>query len=152
MLIQEKMLIIYIQYYKSIEQIGKDRDNIQFILHTIAELLLTFLAVVQPLQQTFLQQVILGALLSPYLFLKIDGIVQQDEIVLVCLSRTYARAKVLAFKVAQQRQAIAFITKEKFTPQEQANFSIEEHSALEAEGIKEEELLVDIVEGSNYSF
>ncbi|KAH6972652.1 hypothetical protein EDB80DRAFT_596173 [Ilyonectria destructans] len=66
-LLWEKMVIVYIRYHKSQEQTGKETDNIRFMPPPIADLLLTFLAIVQPLQQTFLRQVKPGALLSPYL-------------------------------------------------------------------------------------
>ena len=48
-----------------------------------------------------------------------------------CLGRACARAEVPAFKVAWWRQAAASITKEKFTPREQANFPLGEILAPE---------------------
>ncbi|KAI6777508.1 uncharacterized protein J7T54_001402, partial [Emericellopsis cladophorae] len=151
MLIWEKMLMIHVRYRKSAEQTGKDGDNIRFVPAAIAELVLTFLAVVQPLRLVFLRQARPNALLSPYLFSKIDGTVWQDETVSKCLSRACARAEVPVFKVAWWRQAAASITKEKFTARERANFDLEELDTVE-EAAEEDDLLVDLAEGSNHSF
>ena len=46
---------------------GAETVNIRFLPKAIGELLLTYLAVVQPLRQAFLRQAKPGALLSPYL-------------------------------------------------------------------------------------
>lgn len=151
MLIWEKMLMVHVRYRKSVEQTGQDGDNIRFIPAAIAELVLTFLAVVQPLRLIFLRQARRNALLSPYLFSKIDGTVWRDEIVSKCLSRACARAEVAAFQVAWWRQAAASITKEKFTARERANFDLEEVAAT-GEAAEEDGLLVALAEGSNHSF
>lgn len=150
MLIWERMLMVYIRYHKSQELTGKATDNIRFIPNAIAELVLTFLAIVQPLRQTFLRQVKPGALLSPYLFSTLDGEVWRDELASKCLSRACKRAQVPEIKVAWWRQAAASITKEKFTPKERANFNMEDITAPET--IEEEEAIVDLAEASNHSF
>ena len=146
----EQMLMVYVRYRKSQEQTGQEGDNIRFVPPAIAELVLTFLAFVQPLRQIFLRQVQPGGLLSPYLFSTLDGTVWRDEMVSKCLSQACARAEVPEFKVAWWRQAAASITKEKFSPKERANFHLDEIDAPEA--VEEEELLVDLAEGSNHTF
>ncbi|EAQ91762.1 hypothetical protein CHGG_03697 [Chaetomium globosum CBS 148.51] len=151
MLLWERELMIHVRYRKTVEQTGKDGDNIRFVPAAISELVLTFLAVVQPLRLCFLRQAEPGALLSPYLFSKIDGTVWRDEMVSRCLSRACARAEVPEFKVAWWRQVAASITKEKFTGRERANFDLEELDEPE-EAIEEEDLLVDLAESSNHSF
>ncbi|KAI5455819.1 hypothetical protein BGZ63DRAFT_349718, partial [Mariannaea sp. PMI_226] len=131
------MVIVYVRYHKSQEQTGKETDNIRFLPPPVAELLLTFLAVVQPLRQTFLRQVKPGALLSPYLWSTLDGEVWRDETVSKCLSQACGRAQVPKFKVAWWRQVAASITKEKFTAKERANFNLEDIAAPEV--VEEEE-------------
>lgn len=150
MLIWERMLMIHIRYRKSQEQTGKDGDNVRFIPPAIAELVLTFLAVVQPLRLVFLRQVEPGGLLSPYLFSRLDGTVWGDEMVSKCLSQACSRSEVPEFKVSWWRQAAASITKEKFAPKERANFNLEEMETPEA--IEEEDLIVDLAEASNHSY
>lgn len=150
MMIWEQMLMVHVCYRKSQEQTDKDGDNVRFIPPAIAELVLTFLAFVQPLRLVFLRQTTPGGLLSPYLFSKLDGTVWPDDAVSKCLSRACTRAQVPEFKVAWWRQAAASITKEKFSPMERANFNMEEIDTPEV--IEEEDLIVDLAEGSNHSF
>lgn len=149
-LIWQKMLMMHVWYRKTLEQTGKDGDNVRFIPDGIVELLLTFLAIVQPLRLLFLRQTAPGSLLSLYLFSNLDGSVWGDDKVSQCLSRACARAEVPEFKVAWWRQVAASITKEKFTKAEKANFDMAEFEKPE-EAIGDEELLVDIAEGSNHS-
>ena len=59
--------MLHIRYHKSQEITEKPADNIQFLPHAVGDLLLTYLAIVQPLRQTFLRQSKPKALLSPYL-------------------------------------------------------------------------------------
>ncbi|KAH7114090.1 hypothetical protein EDB81DRAFT_599047, partial [Dactylonectria macrodidyma] len=105
--------------------------NIQFLPPAIGNLLLTFQALVQPLRQIFLRQVKPGALLSPYLWSSLEGEVWQDQVVSKWLSRACVRAQVPRFKAAWWRQAVASITKEKFTAKEQANFNLDEIAGAE---------------------
>ncbi|KID83861.1 telomere-associated recQ-like helicase [Metarhizium guizhouense ARSEF 977] len=150
MLIWEKMLMVHLRYHKSQEQTGKETDNIRFVPSYIADLLVTFLAVVQPLRQTFLRQIHPGALLSPYLWSTLNGDVWRDDLVSKYLSQACMRAQVPEFKVSWWRQAAASITKQKFTPKERANFNMEDVEAPEM--IDEEELLVDLAVASNHAF
>ena len=152
MFVWEKMLMIHVRYRKSAEQTGKDGDNLRFVPDAVAELVLTFLAVVQPLRQVFLREVMPGALLSPYLFSKLDGEVWRDETVSKCLQRACTRAEVQEFKVGWWRQAAASITKEKFTPGERANFDLTEYTDVPDTAAEGEELLVDMAEASNHTF
>ncbi len=149
-MVWERMVMLHVCYRKSQEQTDKDGDNVRFVPAAIAELLMLFLAAVQPLRLLFLRQAVPGGLLSPYLFSKLDGTVWPDEAVSKCLSRACTRAQVPEFKVAWWRQAAASITKEKFSAAERANFNMEEIDAPEA--TEEEDLLVDLAEGSNHSF
>ncbi|KAH6959554.1 hypothetical protein BKA56DRAFT_449155, partial [Ilyonectria sp. MPI-CAGE-AT-0026] len=149
-LLWEKMVMVYVRYHKSQEQTGKETDNIRFMPPPIADLLLTFLAIVQPLRQTFLRQVKPGALLSPYLWSTLDGEVWRDELVSKCMSQACGRAQVPKFKVAWWRQVAASITKEKFTPKERANFNMEDIAAPEV--VEEEEPMADLAVASNHSF
>ncbi|OAQ57815.2 DEAD/DEAH box helicase domain-containing protein [Pochonia chlamydosporia 170] len=150
MLIWEKMLMLHLRYHKSQEQTGKETDNIRFVPSYIADLLVTFLAVVQPLRQTFLRQIRPRALLSPYLWSTLNGDVWRDDLVSKYLSQACMRAQVPEFKVSWWRQAAASITKQKFTPKERANFNMEDIEAPEM--VDEEELLVDLAVASNHAF
>ena len=149
-LLWEKSLMVYVRYHKSQEMTGNEADNIRFIPAVIADLLVTFLAVVQPLRQTFLRQVSPGTLLSPHLWSTLDGQVWRDNRVSKYLAQACVRAQVPEFKVAWWRQAAASITKVKFTPKERANFDMD--SIMAPEVMEEEELLVDLAETSNHSF
>jgi hypothetical protein len=60
----EKLVMLHVRYHKSQRQTGDATDNIRFLPPAIGNLLLTFLAVVQPLRQIFLRQLRPGALLS----------------------------------------------------------------------------------------
>ncbi|KNB04694.1 hypothetical protein FOXG_06738 [Fusarium oxysporum f. sp. lycopersici 4287] len=127
----EKMVMIYIQYSKSQEQTGEEKDNIRFLPPAVGNLLLTYLAFVLPLRQAFLRQSKPGALLSPYLWSKLGGEVWRDGMVSSCLRRACIRAEVPQFQVAWWRQVAASITKEKFSAREQANFDMGEIAASE---------------------
>lgn len=150
MFVWEKMLMIYVRYHKSLEQTGDETDNIRFVPSHIADLLFTYLAIVQPLRQVFLRQVRPGALLSPYLWSSLDGDVWRDGRVSKHLSQACERAQVPEFKVAWWRQAAASITKQKFTPKERANFNMD--TIMAPEVIDEEEPLVDLATSSNHGF
>ena len=67
--------MIYTQYYKGQQQSGAYKDNIRFLLKAIGDLLLTYVAYVLPLRQLFFRQQKPGALISPYLWAKLDGTV-----------------------------------------------------------------------------
>lgn len=149
-LLWERMVMLHVSYHKSQEQTDKDGDNVRFLPPAIAELLMIFLAFVQPMRLLFLRQAVPSGLLSPYLFSRLDGTVWPDEIVSKCLSRACTRAQVPEFKVAWWRQTAASITKEKFSAAERANFNLDELEAPEQ--VEEEDLLVDLAEGSNHSF
>ena len=67
--------MIYTQYHKGQQQSGTYKDNIRFILKAIRDLLLSYVAYVLPLRQLFLRQQTPGALISLYLWAKLDGTV-----------------------------------------------------------------------------
>ncbi|KAH6960097.1 hypothetical protein BKA56DRAFT_662594 [Ilyonectria sp. MPI-CAGE-AT-0026] len=149
-LIWEKMVMVYVRYHKSQEQVGAETENIRFLPRAIGDLLLTYVALVQPLRQVFLRQSKPGALLSPYLWSSLDGEVWRDTTVSSCLRKACARAEVPQFQVAWWRQAAASITKEKFSAKERANFDLEEIAA--AEEVEDEAALADLAGMSNHSY
>jgi hypothetical protein len=85
-LIWEKLVMIHVRYHKSQEWTGAEKDNIRFLPPAVGDLLLTYLAFIPPLRQVFLRQSKPGALLSPYLWSKLNGEVWGDGMVSSCLS------------------------------------------------------------------
>jgi superfamily II DNA helicase RecQ len=150
----EKMVMVHVRYHKGQEQQGAGRDNIRFLPQAVGDLLLTFLAYVQPLRQVFLRQGKPGALLSPYLWSKLDGETWKDGSISSCLRKACARAAVPPFQVAWWRQVAASVTKEKFGARERANFQQEGSAggAAEAEEIEDEADLIQLAQMSNHSF
>ncbi|KAH6986773.1 hypothetical protein EDB80DRAFT_589988, partial [Ilyonectria destructans] len=132
------------------ERTKKKKDNICFLPPAIGDLLLMYLALVLPLRQVFLHRHKPGALLSLYLWLKLDGEVWRDLTVSSCLRKVCARAEVPQFQVAWWHQAAASIIKEKFSAKEQANFDLEELAA--SEEVEDEADLADLAGISNYSY
>jgi hypothetical protein len=55
LLIWEKLVIIYIQYYKGQQQSGVYKDNIRFLSKAIGDLLFTYIIYILPLRQLFFQ-------------------------------------------------------------------------------------------------
>ncbi|KAI3567780.1 hypothetical protein IWW34DRAFT_641690 [Fusarium oxysporum f. sp. albedinis] len=149
-LIWEKLVMIHVRYHKSQERTGAEKDNIRFLPPAVGDLLLTYLAFVPPLRQVFLRQSKPGALLSPYLWSKLSGEVWGDGMVSSCLRRASTRAEVPRFQVAWWRQVAASITKEKFSPKEQANFNLHEIATLDE--VEDETELADLAGMSNHSF
>jgi hypothetical protein len=149
-LIWEKLVMIHVRYHKSQERTGAEKDNIRFLSPAVGDLLLAYLAFVPPLRQVFLRQSKPGALLSPYLWSKLGGEVWRDGMVSSCLRRACARAEVPQFQVAWWRQVAASITKEKFSPKEQANFHLHEIATLDE--VEDETELADLAGMSNHSF
>lgn len=149
-LIWEKLVMIYVRYHKGQEQTGAEKDNIRFLPPAIGDLLLTYLALVPPLRQVFLRQSKPGALISPYLWSKLDGEIWRDSTVSSCLRKACARAEVPQFQVAWWRQAAASITKEKFGAKERANFDMEEIAA--SEEVEDEAELAYLAGMSNHSY
>ncbi|KAF9767808.1 hypothetical protein IL306_014962 [Fusarium sp. DS 682] len=149
-LIWEKLVMIHVRYHKSQERTGAEKDNIRFLPPAVGDLILTYLAFVPPLRQVFLRQRKPGALLSPYLWSKLSGEVWGDGMVSSCLRRASARAEVPRFQVAWWRQVAASITKEKFSPKEQANFNLHEIATLDE--VEDETELADLAGMSNHSF
>ena len=78
LLMWEKLVLIYTQYHKGQQQSGAYKDNIRFLPKAIGDLLLVYIAYVLPLRQMFLRQQTPGALISPYLWAKLDGTVWAD--------------------------------------------------------------------------
>ncbi|KAH9210133.1 hypothetical protein DL95DRAFT_281368, partial [Leptodontidium sp. 2 PMI_412] len=112
--IWEKLLMIY--------QSRAYKNNIRFILKAISNLLLLYIVFVLPLRQLFLRQQKPGALISPYLWAKLDGTVWVNETLSAYLHKACTRAKVPCLYTSNWRQFAASITKEKFSAKEQANF------------------------------
>jgi hypothetical protein len=149
LLIWEKLVMIYTQYHKGQQQSGAYKDNIRFLPKAIGDLLLTYIAYVLPLRQLFLRQQKPGALISPYLWAKLDGTVWADGTLSACLTKACARAKVPRLHTSNWRQFAASITKEKFSVKERANFDLEEGVG---EDIEDELDLVALAELSNHTF
>ncbi|OBT94394.1 hypothetical protein VE01_07776 [Pseudogymnoascus verrucosus] len=108
-LLSEKLVMIYVQYHKGQQQSGVYKDNIRFLPKAIGDLLLMYIAYVIPLRQMFLRQQTPGALISPYLWSKLDGTVWADDTLAACLAKACTRAQVPWFKTAQWRQFAASI-------------------------------------------
>lgn len=115
----------------------------------IGDLLLTYIAYVLPLRQLFLRQQKPGALLSPYLWAKLDGSVWTDEALSACLRKACTCAQVPALHSSNWRQMAASITKEKFSAKERADFELEDGMGEE---IEDELDLVALAELSNHSY
>ena len=147
--IWEKLVMIYTQYHKGQQQFGVYKDNIRFLPKAIGDLLLQYIAYVLPLRQLFLRQQTPGALLSPYLWAKLDGTVWADGTLSACLIKACTRAKVPRLHTSNWRQFAASITKEKFSAKERANFDLEESIGEE---IEDELDLVALAELSNHSY
>ncbi|KFA66734.1 hypothetical protein S40285_09771, partial [Stachybotrys chlorohalonatus IBT 40285] len=141
-----------VEAHQVYDDLDAEDDNIRFMPPAVAELVLTFLAMVQPLRLVFLQETRPGKLLSPHLFSTLDGAVWPDEKLSRCLSQACARAEVPSFKVAWWRQVAASITKEKFTARERANFQLQDVDVDGLEGIEDEELMIDLAKASNHSY
>ncbi|OBT81161.1 hypothetical protein VE02_10169, partial [Pseudogymnoascus sp. 03VT05] len=149
MLMWEKLVMLYVQYHKGQQQSGVYKDNIRFLPKAIGDLLLAYIAYVIPLRQMFLRQQTLGALISPYLWSKLDGTVWADEKLSTCLAKACTRAQVPRLKTARWRQFAALITKEKFAAKERANFNAED---TVGDNIEDELDLVALAELSNHSY
>jgi hypothetical protein len=147
----EKLVMLYTQYHKGQLQTGVYKDNIRFLPKPIGDLLLDYLAYVLPLRQMFLRHRTPGALMSPYLWSRLDGSVFPDGTLSTCLSKACARAMVPQLQMSNWRQISASICKEKFSVKEQANFDL--RSGQELGDIDEEELdLVALAEHGNHSY
>ena len=149
LLIWEKLVMIYVQYHKGQQQSGAYKDNIRFLPKAIGNLLLSYIAYVLPLRQMFLRQQTPGALISPYLWAKLDGSVWADRSISTCLAKACAYAKVPRLHMSNWRQFAASITKEKFSAKEQANFDLEAHLG---EDIEDKLDLVALAEQSNHTY
>jgi Lhr-like helicase len=149
LLIWEKLVMIYTQYHKGQQQSGAYKDNIRFLPKAIGDLLLMYIAYVLPLRQLFLRQQTPGALISPYLWAKLDGTVWADGTLSACLRKACTRAKVPGLHTSNWRQFAASITKEKFSAKERANFDLEDSIG---EDIEDELDLVALAELSNHTY
>ncbi|KAG5970032.1 hypothetical protein E4U58_000835 [Claviceps cyperi] len=94
----------------SSEQTIWDDDVPCFIPADIAELILTFIAMVQPMRLVFRRTTESGATaLSPYFFSNMDGTEWQAETLSRCLSQACTRAKMPEFQETWWQQAAACI-------------------------------------------
>lgn len=141
--------MLYTQYHKGQQQSGAYKDNIRFLPKAISDLLLQYVADVIPLRQLFLRQQKLGALISPYLWAKLDGSVWPNGTISACLTKACTRAKIPRLHTSNWRQFAASISKEKFSAKERANFDLEDNLG---EDIEDELDLVALAEQSNHSY
>jgi len=93
-LLWEKLVLIYTQYHKGQQQSGAYKENVRFLPRAVGNLLLDYLAYIMPLRQLFLRQPKPKALISPYLWAKLDGTVWPDSTLSSCLVQACARAQV----------------------------------------------------------
>ncbi|KAL5604005.1 uncharacterized protein BROUX77_004191 [Berkeleyomyces rouxiae] len=112
--IWHKKVMLYIQYHKSQELIGRRNENVRFLPDRVGDLLVMFLAYVQPLRQRFQRASNLGSALSPNLWSRLDGKPWPDTVLSESLSHACASAMVPEFKTAWWRQVATVITKVKF--------------------------------------
>ncbi|KAL5344173.1 hypothetical protein ACLOAV_010863, partial [Pseudogymnoascus australis] len=141
--------MIYTQYHKGQQQSGVYKDNIRFLPKAIGDLLLDYIAYVIPLRQMFLRQQTPKALISPYVWAKLDGSVWPDGTLSRCLRKACARAKVPPFHTSNWRQVSASICKEKFSAKDRANFDLEDNGV---EDIEDELDLIAMAEQSNHTY
>lgn len=111
--IRHERVMIHLQYHKSQQQTGKFKENIRFLAHPISDLLLDYLAYVQPLRQIFLRQASPKAILSPYLFEE-GGKVWSDSKLTRCLEQSSTRAGIARLHISNWRQMTVAIVKTKF--------------------------------------
>ena len=100
----EKLVMIFTQYHKGQQQSSTFKDNIRFLPAAIADLLLPYLTYVQPLHQVFLCQRQPTALLSPFLWMTLEGKVWPDGTVSSCLQRACAHAHIPQLQIANWLQ------------------------------------------------
>ena len=65
-------VIFHVKYHKGQQQTGRYKENVRFLAHPVAELLLDYIVYVMPSRQIFLRQQSPKALLSTFLWEK-DG-------------------------------------------------------------------------------
>lgn len=97
----------------------------------------------------FLRQQTPKALISPYLWAKIDGSLWPDGTLSACLGKACARAKVPRLHTSNWRQISASICKEKFSGKERANFELEDNGA---EDVEDELDLIAMAKQSNHTY
>ena len=106
-------IMVHVQYHKGQQQTGNYKDNVRFLAHPVAELLLNYIVYVLPLRERFLRQTSPGSLLSPYLWEK-DGKVWPEGRLSRYLEEASARACVPRLHVSNWRQISVAIVKTKF--------------------------------------
>jgi len=79
-----------------------------------------------PLRQLFLRQTKPKALISPYLWAKLDGAVWPDSTLSSCLVQACARAQVPRLHITNWRHFFTAICKEKFSRKEQVDFGLDD--------------------------
>ncbi|KAG6046290.1 hypothetical protein E4U39_001461 [Claviceps sp. Clav50 group G5] len=152
LLLWDHKLMLHIRPSNSSEQTIWDDDIPRFIPADIAELILTFIAMVQPLRLVFRRMTESGAsratALSPYLFSNMDGTEWQAETLSRCLSQACTRAKVPEFQDTWWQEAAASIIIVKLAPLWRAHRKTEapEEEATELEG-----QVVDQVQADTHS-
>ncbi|KAG6121307.1 hypothetical protein E4U13_005035 [Claviceps humidiphila] len=142
LLLWDHKLMLHIRPNNSSEQTIWDDDIPRFIPADIAELILTFIAMVQPLRLVFRRMTESGAsratALSPYLFSNMDGTEWQAETLSRCLSQSCIRAKVPEFQDTWWQEAAASIIVVKLAPRWRAGLPHLKTEAPEEKAPKEE--------------
>jgi superfamily II DNA or RNA helicase len=147
-MIWEKLVMILTQYHKGQQQTGTYKDNIRFLPKMIGDMLLQFLAFVQPLRQIFLRQKDPKALITSYLWATLDGKVWPDGKVTQCLQRACARAKIARLHTLNWRHFSVAICKEKFSAHELTSFGSQD---ITADDVEDESDLASMALQSNHS-
>jgi superfamily II DNA helicase RecQ len=106
-------VMIHLTYHKSQKQSGKYRDNIRFLAHPIADLVLDYIIYVTHLRQVFLRHESPTKLLSPFLWEK-NGKVWPESKLSRCLEDACVRAQIPRLHISNWRQMTVAIVKTKF--------------------------------------
>ncbi|KAG6069756.1 hypothetical protein E4U16_007440 [Claviceps sp. LM84 group G4] len=155
LLLWDHKLMLHTRPSNSSDQTIWDDDIPRFIPADIAELILTFIAIVQPLRLVFRRMTESGAsratALSPYLFSNMDGTEWQAETLSRCLSQACTRAKVPEFQDTWWQDAAASIMIVKLAPLRRAGLSHLNTEAPEEEATELEGQVVDQVQADTHS-
>ena len=111
--IRHGRVMIHLTYHKSQKQSGKYRDNIRFLAHPIADLVLDYIIYLTHLRQVFLRHESPTNLLSPFLWEK-NGRVWPESKLSRCLEEACVRAQIPRLHISNWRQMTVAIVKTKF--------------------------------------
>ncbi|KAG6205107.1 hypothetical protein E4U50_004837 [Claviceps purpurea] len=152
LLLWDHKLMLHIRHSDPSEQTNWDDDIPRFIPADIAELILTFIAMVQPLRLVFRRMTESGVTdLSPYLFSNMDGTKWQAETLSRCLGQACTRAKVPEFQETWWQQAAASTMIVKLAPLWRADLPHLEMETPEEAATELQGQVVDRVQADTHS-